>query len=387
MPKLIFLWFIVVISSPFIVFVGGDQFQETGWLAIGKYNFDILDGLYRSLYYFIITTPVIIALYLGRPKFNENKKIKFNIGLDVKRWHIFLMIIFCMIAFYFNLGITGVETVTGLGLSGMAHYIRSYLFIFIIAIYVFNNNKPSLLLVALYSMVAGITGGSRFAAVAPLVLLLFRNLNDSEGRILGFRGVLILILIITLFLVITQFRIVLYDENYTRESIFTLISFIDFGESEYVFQGVSQLFLRLGIGRDVILSYEVAADGVCNNLWGLFFQSGSCIDPPLDFYGFSLSDNRFYIAPPALSSLFVISDNFLMKLIISVGYAILVYLMCLLTKRLHEVPMGNLFAQAAFFLIVIFVTIGPISFAWVLTGLLIVANLLFFLIRMSCRKY
>lgn len=385
MLKIISLWFLIVNSSPFVVLIGADLFQVTGWLAIGTYDFNIYDGLYRSLIYFIITTPVVIALYLGRPKFHKVEGVKLKINFNINSAHISLMVIFCIVAFYFDLGITGVETVAPFRLSGLVHYIRSYFFLFLIAVYIFNKNKPSLILIVLYSVVAGITGGSRFAAVAPLVLFLLRNFINYNGKMLKIDNALIAFCIFLSFVSVTAFRNVLFAENYSFNNIPSIIGAMDFGEIDYIFQGFSQLFLRLGIGRDVILSFEVANFGVCSNLWGLFFESGSCNDPPLDFYGMRLDNNRFYIAPPALSSLFVISGNFSLQLIVSIAYSAVVYLMCLIVGSLNGVPYGNFLAQAAFFLIIIFVMIGPIKFAWILISFIILSVIFFTLARSSLR--
>lgn len=385
MIKIIFLWLLLTISSPLIVLIGSDQFQESGWFAIGGYNFDIFDGVYRSVYFFFVTAPVIAALYLGRPTGRVDGYVKLNIKASVRGGHVFLMILFCLLAFYFNLGITGVETETGgLRLSGLVHYVRSYLFLFFVGIYVFGLEKPSLTLVVIYSFVSGLTGGSRFAAVAPLVLMLIRRLYD-DGGVVSVRGLLICVFIFLLFSFVTFFRIFLYDEGYSFDRLWGLIRDAEIADGDFIFQGFSQLFLRIGIGRDVILSYEIGGLGVCRDLWGLFFKSGSCMNPPFDFYGLRLDDNKFYLAPPMLSSLFVVSDNFLVKLMVSVLYSLLAYVFCLMVRVVRKIPLGNFIVYPSYFLIAAFIIIGPIFFAWIMLGLILSFYFIHLIVRRACK--
>jgi hypothetical protein len=297
------------------------------------------------------------------------------------------MILFCLTAFYFNLGITGVETETGgLRLSGIAYYIRTYLFLLLIASYILGSKNASLSLIILYSLIAGITGGSRLVAVSPLVLLLMKHLYDKNGKFLDFRGGIILIFIYLSFSSVTFLREILFVENYSFDNLWMLINQYDLSQSQFIFQGFSQLFLRVGIGRDVLLSYEIGGVEVCTNLVGLFLQNGSCLNPPMDFYGLHLDTDKFYLAPPMLSSLFVISNNFFLKLIVALIYAVLAYFLCTVAKLIQEVPLGNLLEQPTFFLIVIFVTIGPISYAWILVSIIIISRLLYIIIKKSATK-
>lgn len=370
MVKLIIFWAVLIMSSPFIVLIGQSQFQEAGWLAIGGYSFDVYEGLYRSFYFYLITLPVIAAAFLGRPKQDPFEAIKIRVISRVGRRHVFLMIVFCLIAFYFNLGITGVETLTEFRLSGIAYYIRAYLFLFLIAVYIFSSTKMPFFWVVIYSFVAGLTGGSRFVGVAPLVLLLMRNLIDNNWKIINKYNLFIAIALFSCFSLITASRLVLYADDYSFSTLLEILKSIDLGEVEVIFQGFSQFFLRIGIGRDVILSYEVAASGACSDLWGLFLMNGSCPNPPLDFYGIELDSHRFYLAPPMLSSLFVASNEFGLKLFISLCYSLVTFFMCYSISGLRKIPLGKYFVQPAYFLVVMLVTIGPIFYSWILIALI-----------------
>lgn len=375
MLKVMIFWVVLVMSSPFVVMMGADQYQQSGWLAIGDYNFDVYDGLYRSFYFFIVTFPVIAAAYFGRPRLVAFDRLQIKFNLRIGDREILLMIAFCLIAFYFDLGITGVETDTGIfKLSGITHYIRNYLFLFFVAVYIFSSEKPPYLYVVGYAIVAGLTAGSRFAGAAPLVLLMMRNLLDYNWRFFNKYNMVILAALFLCFSLITTSRVILLAEDYSFSNIIGVLSLVDTDEIDFIYQGFAQLFLRIGIGRDVILSYEVAASGACGDLYGLFLKFGSCPNPPLDFYGLQLDSDRFYLAPPMLSSLFVASNEFLTKLVISLCYSFVVFLMCCTTDILRKIPFGGMFTQPAYFLIVVFVTIGPMYYAWILTCAIIVVT-------------
>jgi hypothetical protein len=387
MSKTIAIWFVLVMLSPFIVLIGAEHYVVIGgWGTIGHYNFDIYDGLQRSLYYFIITVPVIIALYLGRPKVNTSDEVKLIVRTSIiKKRHIILMMLFCFVAFYFNLGITGVETDTGgLRLSGIAYYIRNYLFLVIIAIYIFSSNKISFVLILVYSLIVGVTASSRLGGVSPLVLLLIRHFYDKKGGVLDFRCILILFSILMIFSIVTFSRNIIYVDGYSFDRLWGLINTFDYSKTEFIYQGVRQLFLRVGIGRDVILSYEIGNMGVCTDMRGLFLKSGSCLNPPMDFYGLFLDTNKFYLAPPMLSSLFVISNNFIIKLAVAICYSMLVYFMCSVAKLIQSIPFGKLFGYPLFLLLIVFVTIGPIYFAWLLVCGVVAVVSMYYLIFLSC---
>jgi hypothetical protein len=213
-----------------------------------------------------------------------------------------------------------------------------------------------------------------------------KHLYDKNGKFLDFRGGIILIFIYLSFSSVTFLREILFVENYSFDNLWMLINQYDLSQSQFIFQGFSQLFLRVGIGRDVLLSYEIGGVEVCTNLVGLFLQNGSCLNPPMDFYGLHLDTDKFYLAPPMLSSLFVISNNFFLKLIVALIYAVLAYFLCTVAKLIQEVPLGNLLEQPTFFLIVIFVTIGPISYAWILVSIIIISRLLYIIIKKSATK-
>ncbi|MBF0272645.1 MAG: hypothetical protein HQL98_11355 [Magnetococcales bacterium] len=359
------IWFLLVLSSPWIVMLGEEKYQVDGWLAIGLYEFDLADGLFRSLYYFVVTVPIIIMLYLGRPKPQKNRKFIFTTRFTIRMYHIAFMILFCLVAFYFNLGITGVETDTGgWRLSGIAHYIRSYIFLLIIAIYVFGKRPPSILIIFIYSTISGITAGSRFVAVAPLMLYLMRLFYGEEGVKRNIHLALSMLMMFALFAAVTTSRLVLLDDHYSFENLFLLISELDMDDVEILYQGFNQLFLRLGLGRDVILSYEVGERDICHYYYGLYFNASSCFNPPMDFYGLSLATDKFYLGNPMLSSVFVVSNEFFVKMGAALLYGLEAFLICFVVNYcLRGIPIGAILVHPLYFLLVVFVLVGPIFFA------------------------
>jgi len=365
-------WFVLIISSPFIVSMDRYNFEIYGWLAIGHYDFDFFEGLQRSFLYFFITLPVMAAIYKARPNYDLlhatiANQLSFASRYKVTYAHVLLLMVLCIIFFMFNLGITGVETDTGgWRLSGIAHYIRSYLFMGVVGIYIFGNKSPSYTLVILYAVIAGGTSGSRFVATAPIILFLIRNavLKPQGGTLL--KNSVLMLIAITLFALVTIFRKILYDDSYTFTNLPSLLGQFNEDLGYFINDGILELFLRLGIGRDVILSTEVAAAKVCTSLFGLFFGVGSCMDPAFDFYGVSLGDGRFGLSPPMLSSIYIVSDIFYMKLIVAIGYSLIAYILCVSTHLFQRIPLGALLVYPAYLFMCIFVLIGPIVYGWIL---------------------
>lgn len=209
------------------------------------------------------------------------------------------------------------------------------------------------------------------------MLFIFRELIDNNAKT-SYKFYIVAFLILLLYSTITFLRTIFYVDDYSFSKTAEYFKeYVFNSDQNFWFQGINQLFLRIGVGRDVILSYEVAQNCNCNDYVGLFFKSGSCYNPPLDFYGLTLESNRFYLAPPQLSSLFVISNNISFQLFISVIYAGEVYLLLFLSKKLCKFPFGDILILPIYFFIAIFAIIGPIQYCFYIILLLLLFRLLF----------
>lgn len=362
MWKLLLTWFVVVMSSPVVVDFSKDIFEVSGWLAIGTYNFNFAEGLFRSATYFIITCPVIASIYLSKPTnlgAHREKRIQFK--SHIKKYHIYLMMIFCIIVFMFDLGITGVEKDTGgWRLSGIVHYVRSYFFMIIIGLYIFASKNPSFRLIVLYAFVAGLTSGSRFVICSPIALYLVRSIIEKKSPKEIISAVFILVIA---FASVTAQRQILYFEDYTFLKIFVLFNELDISAIEVFNRGLTELFMRLGIGRDVILAYEVRDSAICNDYYRLFFDGGSCRQPALDFYGFVNDQTRFGIDPPMLASLVASMYGGAHSFIFLIFYSLWAYILCKAGRNFSKMRSLRLISWPVYYLQIVFVTIGPIRYA------------------------
>lgn len=384
MKILTICWFLIVLSSPFIVHLTSDIFQETGWLAIGEYNFEIGDGIYRSFLFFAYTTPVVLAIYLGRPQFTKKNKVKlFTIKNYVGKNTIIAMILFCFVVFIFDLGITGVEVYTGgWRLSGLVHYIRAYIFLILIGLYIFGSKSPSFLLIVIYATVAGITANSRFVVVSPFILYLLKVLIEERGVVELIKPIFAIAIG---FFVITNLRLVFLHDDYTFSQFLNIISRINVGYDVLLIRGFSEIFMRIGIGRDVILAYEVKKLNICYNYLGLFFGSGSCSNPA-SFYGFYNDQTRFGIAPPMLASLVASLNSSIVSIFIIFLFSLWAFVLCISCNLLTYVNKLQLFCFPIYCMQIIFITIGPIRFAFYLFIFNIAMFLMSFVIKKAMGK-
>ena len=378
MIKFLFLYFFLIIFSPFIVLIGQDQFTTSGWLSIGDYSFDVIEGIRRSLVFYFSTFPVCIAIYYSFPS-NKNNSFNFNVNKsffvkDKFIYHIFFyfLCLIYLIFLNFRLGINGVETATDFKLSGLAYYFRAYIGTALISFYIMKIKDPSILLIVIFSLISGFTAASRFVAVIPL-LVYFLKIFSLTGKF-NLKLISILFLSFSMFTFITFLRTVFYVENFNNSSLYLLFINIlrDSDFSTILFQGYSQLFLRIGLGRDIILSYEIANMSICKNYVGLFFGVGSCFNPPLDFYGLFLDNHRFYLGVPQLSSLYIISDNFFIRFVFSILYS---FMILIISKLIWLIIRKNALEKFKFFIflfILIFSLVGPIKFLWYLLVFVII---------------
>jgi hypothetical protein len=371
MFSFLLLYFLLIMSSPLIVLVDIDRFTLHGWLAIGSYNFVLSEGFLRSFSFFISTLPAIIFLVLSAPKkpnVNINLKLK-TLKKDSLLYHFFFYFLcFIYILFFsLNFGINGVETDSEYRLSGLAYYFRSYIGLLLISLYIYKVQNPSFLMIFIYSLVSGFTSASRFVVVIPLIIYWIKFYYLEGKAIFSKFSFLFLILIFILYTFITNIRVLFYLDDFLNNNLFSLFVNNDQNNwSEILNQGFSQLFLRIGIGRDVILSYEIAQDELCQNYLGLFFKSGSCYDPPFDFYGLSLDNHRFYIAPPQLSSLYIISDNIFIRIAFSFLYGIMLFVVSKIIWSMLRGPYTSFLRSLFYIFIIIFSTVGPILYYWYL---------------------
>lgn len=380
MLRISLIWFITVMSSPLLVGYYEDVWRVAGWMAIGEYNFDLYDGFLRSFYFYAMTLPSILVCFIFRPGRVSSSFSGLKLPIVIRPLVLILIMGFYLIAFYFQLGMNGVETYAPFKLSGIVYYLRAYILFLVAAGYILQNKEPSVLLVVMYAIVAGGTSASRFIAVLPLILLLVRHLLSSNGR-LGAKGLFLIGSVALMYMFITVFRIPFYEDGFELSEYWTRITFILDGGYEVLFeQGFLQLFMRLGIGRDVILAYEVAQNSSCTSLKGLLFGVSSCANSPLDFYGLSLQSDKFYLGNPQLSSLITLTTNPIYALTYSLLYAFTVAIILILVKSIKTIKYAGILQAPIYLLILIFVLVGPILYAWYLAGavvILAVLNVLF----------
>jgi len=374
------VWFLLITSSPAIVSYSRDLFQISGWLAIGEYSFSYTEGFIRSAIYALYTLPIILSIYFAFPsitRFDRSLRLRMK---PLSGYIFILLISFNIIAFIFSLGITGVEVDTGgWRLSGAVHYIRSYLFLLIVSYYIFTNAKPSVTLVVLYAFVAGVTSGSRFVIVTPIVLLILKEMGNKN---ILYHLKMIVILIVG-YICITALRLILYADDYEFLNLVQIAINLEIDSYDIVKRGITEFFLRLGLGRDVILAYEVKANNLCTNYYGLFFKSGACFDGALDFYGFINDQTRFGIDPPAIASYFTSLGNPNTKAYVIIGYSLWSYTLCRSTTLLNNIPHGRYFVMPMYYMQSVFIIIGPIKFALYITITII---LIYITMRLQFRR-
>ncbi len=188
-----------------------------------------------------------------------------------------------------------------------------------------------------------------------------------------------------MYFLITMIRMPFYTEGFELAYYFDILdSYLSSGYS-FFDQGFLQFFLRLGIGRDVILAYEVMENESCQSLLGLLFGVSSCINPPLDFYGLDLSNNKFYLGNPQFSSLVVLSSNPIIASIYSLIYAFTAYIILFLTSFLKKIPGGSVFYMPLYLLLAMFISVGPILYAWYLT-IFTILMVLFYVVVIGAAK-
>ena len=260
--------------SPVFVNFFWQDFTTTGWLAIGLYTNDFIDGFSRSfqfsVYFFLIIYIILTIFFKIKKKQSFYKKINFKLNNKFIYNIIFvLLLVLYIIGFSFNLGITGIETPTDFKLSGILHYFRSYI-VPIFIFYYLVSTKASLNTIIVYSLIAGLTRSSRFVGFLPLLLFIIASyinpfINNNANRIKAFFA------LILIFSIITLSRNWIYSENINDVDI-------EF-DIDLLLTIINQIFLRIGIGRDVILSSEVLQNNICTEYLKFFLIGHSCQTP------------------------------------------------------------------------------------------------------------
>lgn len=348
--------------SPIYVDMFYDEFTIAGWLAIGEYDNNYYDGFYRSFKFSIYFIPLFyISIYYLLELLKDNNSTLTNKNYKKSSFPYNILIIFVMalyfVFFYFRLGITGVETPTEFHLSGIVHYFRSYIFLLVIVLYL-NTKNPSLTLLVLYSLIAGFTASSRFVAIMPLVfylIFLFFNSNYFSKK----KVFIIFLAIITIFMLITLSRVWVFSED----------NFVEIELNIDVIKSIlNQLFLRSGLGRDVILSEEILNTRNCDQYIKFFITGTSCDYPPLDFYGFVLPDNKWYTNAPTLASFYILPGNIFIQILLYLFFMILV----IISGNLHiynskTSALIKKLSILSWALSLVFLYIGPLLFFHYLT--------------------
>lgn len=376
--KVSFLISLLYLLSPFFVDYFWNEFTIVGWLAIGNYNNDYIDGFSRSIIYAFYFFPIIylsISIFftiIRTENLEARLKLQFK-ALKIDKIIFLFLILLYIIGFYFKLGITGVETPTEYKISGLLHYFRSYVILVFIVYYLMTSNA-SLTMIVIYSLVAGLTASSRFVGFMPLILfIIFSYLNPiinfNRYRITAFLS------IIFIFIIITYSRTWVYSEYIDEVDIEHNI--------DVLLNILNQLFLRVGVGRDVILSTEVLKTGVCMEYFKFFWTGYSCNIPSLDFYGIDLEGSNFGLQAPTFASFYVLSGSIEIQIIIY-----LLFLLQIFSSGIIHINLARLnnlyyiFSIFSWLLSLIFIFVGPLLFF----NYLLFFNILLLLVNLVYRS-
>lgn len=376
--KVSFLISLLYLLSPFFVDYFWNEFTIVGWLAIGNYNNDYIDGFSRSIIYAFYFFPIIylsISIFftiIRTENLEARLKLQFK-ALKIDKIIFLFLILLYIIGFYFKLGITGVETPTEYKISGLLHYFRSYIILVFIIYYLMTSNA-SLTMIVIYSLVAGLTASSRFVGFMPLILfIIFSYLNPiinfNRYRITAFLS------IIFIFIIITYSRTWVYSEYIDEVDIEHNI--------DVLLNILNQLFLRVGVGRDVVLSTEVLQTGVCMEYFKFFWTGYSCNIPSLDFYGIDLEGSNFGLQAPTFASFYVLSGSIEIQIIIY-----LLFLLQIFSSGIIHINLARLnnlyyiFSIFSWLLSLIFIFVGPLLFF----NYLLFFNILLLLVNLVYRS-
>ncbi|MDP3398297.1 MAG: hypothetical protein Q8S23_04050 [Bacteroidales bacterium] len=373
----------LILTTPILVNYFKEDYYTSGWMAIGSYTFDFIDGLTRSFYFLIITSIPILTILHFLPLSKENNEkinIKESLGLSKPELNVsskviyWLLILISLVFFSYNLGITGVETPTPYKLSGIAHYLRTYIFPLILVPLL--SKGLSFRLTVIYSIVVGITSASRFTLVTPIILYALINRREMTFRIL----LKVIFFIVIFFSFLTYFRsYVLFRDEYTFSKLIAYTFSIDNDEQtiKILLSYIHQIFIRIGLARDVILSMEVRELGFCQDYINFFLNGSGSTNSAMDFYGVDIGNGRFGISSPTLPSLVALSNNNLISLFFSVVFSLIIFIELKLIKYF----IVKIFPDREYFPILYlfffaFSIIGPLLFGHLLTAILFITQIL-----------
>jgi hypothetical protein len=373
--KLFFIfYFIGDIINPIIFLFNEDMYIRSTWGYTGGFNFEfdsLVDSYEKS--YFIILLILIFNLIIIYSS-NFNYKITAEVTSskkNKKRNYIYLNIILLLfsilsITFYnLKLGITGVAGEYKYHLSGIVHYLRSYILPLLILFFLHKINKVDYKLyisVLVYAVISGISASSRFVAILPLILMGPYFIQNKKI----IRPIFMILTGIVCFILVTSSRDITYssgDLNFTNTIIYSFVNFknIDF---YYIFDTLTG---RLSGAQQLILASYFSGIQNCEDIYSFFLGKPICDNISSVIYQLDLSNTEYGIGLSLIPSIVIHNSSWYSYILPSFLVSIYIFVADLTYKEFKKFNLlGGGYNNYYLFLSTLFLFSGPLKFFYFL---------------------
>jgi hypothetical protein len=229
-----------LLSMP-IVFHNSDSYKDTGWKAIGSYNFDYLQTfnalfiviLYISLFVIIglIFDKILLKPYREKNSYNFNEY--FGILSYFSKYRtvfialLILQFYLSYIMFTYKIGVVGIipETNIPFKIVGILYYYRFLILPVIIFLLIFSSNKNNniiLFLVVIEALVSGIFSVSRIIVVFHLLPVILFLMYKGRNIVLGW---VLLYTVLTIHFVTVTREFVYALDDFHSVNLYNLFDF------------------------------------------------------------------------------------------------------------------------------------------------------------------
>jgi hypothetical protein len=265
--------------------------------------------------------------------------------------------------YHYRLGITGLQGGAPYHLFGLTHYVRSYFLPVILALLLgkYTPSKFTVVLIFLYAFLAGIASASRFVAVIPVLILIYKFNQRKQYGLIAFSIAYCLLLWLT----ISTSRILTFSKE--RYDMLHVIYFSLTENSGESIVGFFDLVSgRLSGAQQVVLAYQLKGVGNCNHIVSFFLGDSICTNTALEVFNLDLSGTGYGVGLSVIPSIMISSPSRWDYILPSLLIGIFLVLTNIIHKHISRVGGFPLLAYLYLIFSCIFLFAGPLRFFYYL---------------------
>lgn len=370
------------VINPVLFLNNEKMYRESPWGYVKDYDFSfgqLLRSYADSEFIFVVIAAcMLIAFLLSRTisnGFASGLPLTPSPELQLRRDKFIAIGLIALAAmnfplYHYRLGITGVAGEAPFHLSGLTHYVRSYIFPVALALALgkYTLGRFVVISVLLYAFLAGIASASRFVAIIPVLILIYNFYQRGKYALIAFS----IIYCVLLWLTISTSRILTFSKEH-YDMLYVIYYSLTENSGESIVGFFDLLTGRLSGAQHVVLAYQLKGIVECNHIITFLLGGPICANTAANVFNLDLSGTAYGIGLSVIPSIMISSDSRWDYILPTLLISIFVLITSTIYKYINRISSFPLVAFLYLIFSCIFLFAGPLLFFYYLHAVIFVA--------------